>query len=276
MKIGLSLPVREMRNDIGAIRAFAELAEELGFSHLRVPDQVLRPDSGHMHEAMTLLAYIAAVTSTIELVPSVIVLPLRQTALLAKQAAELDLLSGGRLRLGVGVGANAEEFKAMRQDFATRGARCDEQMTLLKLLWTEEIVEFNGRWDAVTGAGLDPLPLQRPIPMWIGARAMPAAAVIKRIGGHADGWFVLCTPEKFPQLQAKIAAAAESAGRRPSDIGAEAGVAMVGPRESEWQDRVRGWRKAGLTHLCLRTLGGDLKPAQHLAKLREIVDQIPD
>ena len=275
MKIGVSLPVREMENDIGAIKAFAVLAEELGFTHLRVPDQVLRPDSGHLHEPMTLMSFIAAVTAKIELVPSVIILPLRQTALLAKQAAELDILANGRLRLGIGVGSNEHEYEMMNQDFKTRGARCDEQMRLLKMLWSESSVEFNGRWDNIKGAGLNPLPLQRPIPMWIGAQSAPARSVVKRIGTHADGWFVLCSPEQFPELDAQIKEQAQSVGRDASEIGTEAGVAVVGPRQTEWQDRVRGWREIGLTHLCLRTLGGELNAEQHLDKLREVVGEIP-
>jgi len=275
MKIGVSLPVREMANDIGAIKAFAVLAEELGFTHLRVPDQVLRPDSGHLHEPMTLMSFIAAVTAKIELVPSVIILPLRQTALLAKQAAELDILANGRLRLGIGVGSNEHEYEMMNQDFKTRGARCDEQMRLLKMLWSEPSIEFNGRWDNIKGAGLNPLPLQRPIPMWIGAQSAPARSVVKRIGTYADGWFVLCSPEQFPELDAQIKEHAQSVGREASEIGTEAGVAVVGPRQAEWQDRVCGWREIGLTHLCLRTLGGELSAEQHLDKLREVVGEIP-
>ena len=275
MKIGVSLPVREMGNDISAIKAFAQLAEELRFTHLRVPDQVLRPDSGPLHEPLTLMAYIAAITNTIELVPSVIVLPSRQTALVAKQVAELDILSSGRLRLGVGVGGNEHEYKFMDQTFGTRGARCDEQLKLLRLLWTEESVSFKGRWDEVNGAGLNPMPIQRPIPIWIGAKSDPSNSVVKRIGRQADGWFVLCSPEEFQQLNGKIRAAAEAGGRNPADIGNEAGVAVVGSRESEWQERVRGWQQIGLTHLCLRTLGGNLNPQQHLDKLNEIVGRIP-
>ncbi len=275
MKIGVSLPVRDMQDDLGAIKAFAQTAEELGFTPLRVPDQVLRPDSGHLHEPMMLMAYIAAVTETIELVPSVIVLPSRQTALLAKQAAELDRLSSGRLRLGIGVGGSREEYQAMGQTFETRGARCDEQLELLKLLWTKPSVDFDGRWDRVMGAGLNPLPIQQPIPIWIGARPVPSDSVVKRIGTHSDGWFVLCSPEEFPDISAKIAAAADSAGRDPHDIGTEAGVAVVGPRAAEWQDRVVGWQKAGLTHLCIRTLGGDLDTQGHIDKLGEIVNEIP-
>jgi len=276
MKIGVSLPVRELENDIGAIREFAELADELGYTHLRVPDQVLRPDSGHLHEPMTLMAYIAGITTRIELVPSVIVLPSRQTALLAKQAAEIDILSNGRLRLGIGVGANEAEYAVMGQDFRTRGARCDEQLELLRRLWSEETVDFEGSWDRVSAAGLNPLPVQRPIPVWIGAGSKLSGSVIRRIGAQSDGWFVLCTPEDFPGIHDAIAAVARAAGRKPEAIGAEAGVAVVGPREKEWRDRVRGWRRIGLSHLCLRTLGGGLSAAGHLDKLREVVDQIPD
>lgn len=275
MKIGVSLPVRELENDLGAIRDFAQLAEELGLNHLRVPDQVLRSGNKHLHEPMMLLAYIAAVTEKIELVPSVIVLPSRQTALFAKQAAELDVLSGGRVRLGIGVGGSEDEYAVMGQDFTTRGARCDEQFELLKLLWTQEEVRFDGRWDSVSGSGLNPLPVQRPIPMWIGGRADPGPRVIRRIGRWSDGWFVLCAPEQFPQISAQIRQAAESAGRSAEAIGTEAGVAVVGPREAEWRNRVAGWRGIGLTHLCLRTLGGGLSAQQHLDKLREVVPQIP-
>ena len=245
MRIGISLPVRELGNDLGAIRAFAQAADELGYTHLRVPDLVLRPGSGGLHEPMMLLAWVAAITENIELVPSVIVLPSRQTALFAKQAAELDVLSGGRLRLGIGVGGSGEEYAAMNQDFHTRGARIEEQIELLKALWTIETVEFEGRWDSVQGSGLDPLPVQRPIPLWIGARGVPAPRIRRRIGRQADGWFVLCSPEDFPAIKADIDNAARQAGRDPAGIGMEAGVAVVGPREAEWRARVKGWRETG-------------------------------
>jgi probable F420-dependent oxidoreductase len=276
MRVGVSLPVREMENDLGAIKAYAQLAEALGLSHLRVPDQVLRVGSGPLHEPMTLMAYLAGVTEWIELVPSVIVLPSRQTALVAKQAAEIDNLSGGRLRLGIGVGGSEDEYRAMGVEFHTRGARCDEQLELLNLLWTRETVEFDGRFDQITGAGLNPLPVQRPIPIWIGARPVPGDSVIKRIGRYAAGWFVLADPTQYPEVAARIAQAARANGRNPAEIGAEAGVAVVGPREAEWKDRVKNWRETGLTHLCLRTLGGGLDADQHLAKIREAVAQLPE
>jgi len=275
LKIGVSLPVREMADDLKSIVAFAQLAEQLGYTHLRVPDQIIRPKNGHLHEPLTLMAYLAAVTEKVELVPSVIILPSRQTAFIAKQAAEIDNLSGGRLRLGIGVGGGKEEYEALGQDFSTRGARCDEQMDVLKKLWTQETVTFEGRWHKIDGLGINPLPIQRPIPMWIGAQPVPSDPVVQRIGSKADGWFVLCTPEDFPNVKGRIDAAAKDAGRNPSAIGMEAGVAVVGPREAEWKDRVKNWTDTGLTHICLRTLGGDLTIPQHLDKLKEIVDEIP-
>ena len=265
MKVGISLPVRELKDDLGAIKAFAELCDELGYTHLRVPDQVFRANSGHLHEPLMLLAYVAAVTSRIELVPSVIVTPARQTVLLAKQLATLDRMSGGRVRLGVGVGGSKVEYEALGEDFHTRGARCEEQIELLRALWTAEAVDFDGQWDAVKGgAGIDPLPT-RPIPIWIGAAGVPVPRIRKRIGAQADGWFVLCSPDEFDGLKADVDAAATAAGRDPQTIGTEAGVAVVGPRQAEWQDRVAGWRAKGLTHLCLRTLGGGLEADAHLA-----------
>ena len=275
MRIGISLPVRELQDDIGAIKAFAQAAEDLGLTHLRVPEQIIRPGSGPLHEPLTMMTLIAGATSTIELVPSVLILPARQTVLVAKQAASLDRLSGGRLRLGIGVGKDAAEYQALGAEFSNRGARCEEQMALLKRLWTEETVSFEGRWHTVSAAGINPLPIQKPIPMWIGASAVPAARVRRRIGALADGWFVLASPDEYPAVRDDIHQAAEAAGRDPACIGAEAGVAVVGPREHEWQSRVAGWRDLGLTHLCLRTLGGGLAPDRHITRMREAVAELP-
>ena len=274
MRIGISLPVRELGGDIQAIKTFARAAEDLGFTHLRVPEQIIRAGSGPLHEPMTLMAMIAGVTERIELVPSVVILPARQTVLLAKQAATLDCLSGGRLRLGIGVGKDAGEYAALGVEFANRGARAEEQIDLLRRLWSEETVDFEGRFDTVQGAGLDPLPVQRPIPLWIGAAALPGSRIRRRIGTWADGWFNLCAPEEFPALRDEIHAHAVAAGRDPAALGVEAGVAVVGPREHEWQARVAGWRDLGLTHLCIRTLGGGLQGDKHLARMRAVAPEL--
>ena len=271
MQIGISLPVREMKNDLAAIREFAQTAEELGFTHLRVPDQVARPGAGQLHEPLTLLTWIAGFTSKIELVPSVIILPARKTVLVAKQAAEIDILSGGRLRLGVGVGRSPEEFEALGQDFSTRGRRCDEQIELLKLLWQHETVEFAGRFDQVNGLGINPLP-EHEIPIWIGHATLPeggvAPPVLRRIA-RSDGWFAVLPREQLPDARGEINRLAEAAGRDPSEIGTEGAVAVVDRDAEEWLGDVRAWEAEGATHLCLRTLGGGLDAAAHLEAMRE-------
>lgn len=273
MKIGVSLPVREMKNDLGAIRAYAQLADELGLTHLRVPDMVIWPDGGHLHEPMMLLAWVAAFTRTIQLCPSVIALPARQTALFAKQLAELDVLSNGRVRLGVGIGASEAQYRALGQDFRTRGARCDEQLSLLEALLTRETVSFEGRWDRIDGMGIDPLPVQSHIPIWYGGASVPTDPVVRRIGRFADGWFVLCSPEEYPQVRSRVDTAATDARRNPADIQTEAGVAVVGPREAEWQQRISNWRDMGIDYVCLRTLGGGLSAQRHLDKLAQVVPE---
>jgi probable F420-dependent oxidoreductase len=270
MRIGVSLPVRELRDDLGAIRAFSQRAEGLGFTHLRVPDQVARKDSGPLHESLTLLSWVAGCTSSIELVPSVVVLPSRQTVLFAKQAAEIDQLSSGRLRLGIGVGSSREEYESLGQDFETRGRRCSEQMQLLRELWTRPLVTFEGEFDRIRENGIDPLPIQRPIPMWIGGASSPSPPVVERIGRHADGWFAICAPEQFSGIRAQIDAVAREAGRDPREIGAESGVGIQGRSDTEWLDLVATRRATGVTHLCMRTLGGDLNAHEHLQALEHI------
>ena len=186
MRIGVVFPQTEIGADVGAVRAYAERVEELGFSHLLAYDHVLGADpASHapwtgpydvhttFHEPLVLFGYLAAVTS-LELVTGIIILPQRQTALAAKQAAEVDLLTGGRLRFGVGLGWNAVEYEALGQDFSNRGRRIEEQVTLLRRLWTEQVVTFEGRYERVTAAGLAPLPVQRPIPVWFGAQSQRA------------------------------------------------------------------------------------------------------
>lgn len=270
LRIGVSLPVRELMDDLVAIRDFASLAEELGFTHLRIPEQIARENSGHLHEPLTLLAYLAGQTRTIELVPSVLVLPARQTALVAKQAAEIDRLSGGRLRIGIGVGSSRREFQALGQDFQTRGRRCSEQMRLLRRFWTQEVVDFEGEFHSVKGVGLDPLPIQRPIPMWVGGASVPSEPVLRRIGEESDGWFAICAPEQYGELRARIDDLARAAGRDPAEIGAECGLGIHGRTRAEWLGILQARKLARITHLCMRTLGAGLDAKGHLAALEGI------
>ena len=269
MRIGMSIPVRDLQDDHEGMARFAREAEELGFTHLRVPDRVAAVGVDHTHEPLTLLAWVAAHTEAIELVPSVIVLPTRQTVVVAKQAAEVDRLSGGRLRFGVGVGARAEDYAAFGQDFHTRGKRCDEQITILRRLWTEEAVHFEGQWDRLDGERINPLPVQQPIPIWVGGAREPGAAVRRRIGGLADGWFALMAPDAYGAVREAVSEEAEAAGRDPAAIGSESAVQIVGKTEAEWLAEVEAWRETGVTHLCLRTLGTGLDTNGHLEALHD-------
>ncbi|MFD0660940.1 LLM class F420-dependent oxidoreductase [Thermocatellispora tengchongensis] len=203
MRIGVVLPQTELGADVGAVRAYGQGVEDLGFRHVMVYDHVVGADpavhqgwrgpydvDSTFHEPMVLFGYLAALTS-LELVTSIIILPQRQTVLAAKQAAEIDLLTGGRFRMGVGLGWNQVEYEALGEDFTTRGRRIEEQVGLMRRLWTERSLTFEGAFDRVTGAGLAPLPVRRPIPVWFGAQS-PAA--YRRAGRLADGWFPQMSP----------------------------------------------------------------------------------
>ena len=165
----------------------------------------------------------------------------------------------------------------MGVNFRKRGRRCSEQMALLKQLWCGESVQDGTTYDAISSdVYLDPLPVQQPIPMWIGGAGVPSEPVRRRIGELADGWFVLCDPSQFVEVRDSINSYAEEAGRNPTELGMEAGVAVVGPRKDEWQERVEGWQDLGLTHLCLRTLGGEVGVADHVPTMRDAVANLPD
>ena len=238
MRIGVTYPQTELGGDVGAVRAYGEAVEELGYTHLLAYDHVLGADpsvhdswrgpydvSTTFHEPFVLFGFLAAIAPSIELVTGVIILPQRQTALVAKQAAEVDLLTGGRFRLGVGVGWNPVEYEALGQRFDQRGRREEEQVALLRRLWTEPSLTFNGEFDTITGAGLAPMPIQRPIPVWLGGRSDPT---YRRIGRIADGWFPQVRPgEDLDHALTLIRESAEAAGRDASLIG------MEGPRQLE-------------------------------------------
>jgi probable F420-dependent oxidoreductase len=267
MKIGVVFPQTEIGPDAGAVRAYAQRVEELGFTHLLAYDHVVGADPAvhqgwdgpydvttTFHEPLVLFGYLAALTS-LELVTGIVILPQRQTALVAKQAAEVDLLTGGRFRLGVGLGWNAVEYEALGQDFSTRGRRAEEQVDLLRRLWTEPSITYHGRYDQVTGAGLAPLPVQRPIPIWFGAQSDRA---YRRVGRLADGWFPQASPgPKLDEARSTVEHAAVEAGRDPARIGMEGRVSWRGSPE-ELAEQVAAWRDAGATHVSINTMGAGL------------------
>ena len=222
------------------------------------------------HEPFVLYGFLAGLTS-LELVTGIIILPQRQTALVAKQAAEVDLLTGGRFRLGVGLGWNAVEYEALGKNFSDRGRRMAEQVGLMRRLWTERSVTFAGEYESVTAAGLAPLPVQRPIPLWFGAASQPA---YRRVGRLADGWFPQMPPDsRLEEARHVIAKAAEEAGRDPAAIGMEGRVSWRGV--GTLVDHVGRWRAAGASHVSVNTMGAGLGSVDgHLATLTEAAEAL--
>jgi probable F420-dependent oxidoreductase len=280
MRIGVVFPQTELGGDAGAVRAYGQRVQELGFTHILAYDHVVgadpevhrdwrEPYDVHttFHEPLVMFGYLAAVT-TLELVTGIIILPQRQTVLVAKQAAEVDLLSGGRLRLGVGLGWNAVEYEALGEDFTNRGKRSEEQVELMRRLWTEQTVTFNGRYHRVTGAGLAPLPAQRPIPVWFGA-ATPRA--YERAGRLGDGWFPMVPPgPALDDARVVVERAATEAGRDPATLGMEGRASWSGD-EDKITEQLAQWKQAGATHLSVNTMGAGLPTVDdHLAVLEGI------
>lgn len=278
MRIGVVFPQTEIGADAGAVRAYAERVEGLGFTHLLAYDHVVGADPkihvdwdgpydlhNTFHEPLVTFGYLAAVTTSLELVTGIVILPQRQAVLVAKQAAEVDLLSCGRLRLGVGLGWNAVEYEALGEDFSTRGKRCEEQVELMRKLWTEQTVTYHGTYHRVTGAGLAPLPVQQPIPVWFGASSPRAC---RRAGRLGDGWFPMVGPgPKLEQARQEVAHAATEAGRDPAQIAMEGRVSWNGNAD-DMADGLRSWAEAGASHMSINTMGAGLASVDdHLAAL---------
>jgi probable F420-dependent oxidoreductase len=285
MQVGVVFPQTEIGAAPADLRAYALRVEQLGFAHLLAYDHVLGADPGihqpwtgpydvhtTFHEPFVLFGYLAGLTS-LEFVTGVIILPQRQTALVAKQAAEVDLLAGGRFRLGVGIGWNAVEYEALGQDFTNRGRRMDEQIALLRRLWSEPVVTHGGEFERVTGAGLAPLPVQRPIPIWIGGQSPPA---YRRVGRLADGWFPQVPPGPgLDEAGAIIEGAALGAGRDPTSLGMEGRVGWSDDGVGRLVDEVGRWREAGATHLGINTMKAGLGSVdRHLDVLAIVADAL--
>lgn len=278
-------PQTEIGADAGAIRAYAQRVEEVGYSHVLAYDHVLGVDpSLHLgwsrpydvrttfHEPLVLFGYLAALTS-LELVTGIIILPQRQTALVAKQAAEVDLLTNGKFRLGVGLGWNAVEYEALGKSFTDRGRRITEQVALLRRLWTQQVVKFAGDYDVVTGAGIAPMPVQRPIPIWFGAQSRPAYV---RAGRLADGWFPHVPPgPSLDGAKAIVEEAAVAAGRDPAQIGMEGRVSWSAGGADKLVDHVERWQAAGASHVSVSTMSAGLGSVDgHLAALARAAEAL--
>ena len=286
MRIGAVFPQMEIGNDPAVIRNWAVAVEDMGYQHALAFDHVLgagvdtRPDWGAryssdtaFHEVFVLFGYLAAVTSTLELVTGVLVLPQRQTALVAKQAAEVDVLSGGRMRLGVGVGWNDVEYEALGEAFTNRGRRADEQIEVLRALWAEPTVTYSGKWHRIDNAGINPAPVRRDIPVWVGGNS---EAALRRAGQLGDGWFPQRAPDEGARdMVERLREFARAAGRDPGRVGLEARLTIARSARAGWAEFAAGWRDLGATHLCVNTIGAGFGSVdEHLAALRDALHQL--
>jgi probable F420-dependent oxidoreductase len=280
MQIGVVYPQTELPTDAGTVRRYVARVEELGFRHLLAYDHVVGADpavypgwggpyniDSTFHEPLVLYGFLAALTN-LELVTGIVIAPQRQTALLAKQVVEVDILSEGRCRIGLGIGWNRVEYEALGQEFTTRGRRLEEQVSLLRQLWTQRSVTFAGRFDRVAGAGLAPLPTRQPLPIWLGGQS-PAA--YRRIGRLGDGWFPQVPPgPRLDEARATVAGSAHEAGRDPAAIGMEGRISQGPGGPDDLIEHAERWRDAGATHISVNTMGAGWRTLDaHLDALAE-------
>lgn len=279
MKLGVVFPQTEIGDDADTIARFATTAEDLGYDHIIVYDHVIgagtasRPDwngpytsESMFHEPFVLYGYLGALTKKLELVTAVIILPQRQTVLLAKQAASLDVLTKGRLRLGIGTGWNQVEYEALGESFSNRGVRSEEQIDVLRKLWSDPVMSYDGRWHKITEAGLNPLP-KRQIPIWLGGMA---PQVIDRVARIADGWFPFFNPNLSEQLE-QLRVIARRNGRDPDDIGIEV-MTPLGDASEKQLDQLKKLRDMGVTHSSVVTMNVGLKQEQHIDAIKRYRD----
>jgi probable F420-dependent oxidoreductase len=288
MRIGAVFPQTEIGTSAPAIRDYAQAVEAMGYTHILAYDHVVgastatRPNwtgpytsETPFHEVFVLFGYLAAVTERVELVPGVVILPQRQTALVAKQAAEVDVLSGGRFRLGVGIGWNSVEYQALGEDFHNRGARSEEQIEVLRALWSEPVVTFHGRWHHIEAAGINPLPVRRSIPIWLGGSA---DATLRRTARLGDGWMPQLPPDdRARDMVERLRTYAREAGRDPAAIGIEARLDLDQTHgdAGAWKRFAEGWRALGATHLTIETMGLGLpSPDAHVEMLRRVKEAL--
>jgi probable F420-dependent oxidoreductase len=288
MRIGATFPQTEIGSDSGGVKDYAQAVEAMGFTHILAYDHVIgadlknrldwkgpyNMDSG-FHEPFVLYGYIAGLTNTIELATGIIILPQRQTVLVAKQAAALDVLSRGRLRLGVGLGWNEVEYEALNEEFGNRGSRVEEQIELMRALWTHKSVDFNGKWHTVSEAGLNPMPIQQPMPVWMGGGANER--IRRRIARLADGWMPQLTPDdRGGEALEVFRGYLREYGRDPDKFGIDCGIRLATGSMDRAASNVEAWRGLGATHISVNTMGQGLSgAAAHIKCLEEFRSTVP-
>jgi probable F420-dependent oxidoreductase len=289
VKLGVVFPQTEIGADPAVIKDYAQAVEGLGYHYLLVYDHVLganpdRPEGWQgrpytyqdsFHEPFVLFGYLAGLTQKLELVTGVLILPQRQTVLVAKQAAEVDVLSGGRLRLGIGIGWNWVEYEALGENFKNRGKRVEEQVSLLRELWAKPLVTFQGKYHSVPDAGLNPLPVQRSIPIWFGGSA---EEVLKRMARLADGWLPNRPPDDTVKAQLdRLRDYLIAEGRQPETFGIDARISIANNAPSDWVDLARRWQALGADYLGVNTMKAGLtSPQAHIDAIRQFKETIED
>lgn len=266
LRIGAVFPQTEIGSDPATIRRYATTVEHMGYQHLLAYDHVVGgslavhqklrnryTSDTPFHEVFVLLGYLAAVAPTLELVTGVLILPQRQAVLVAKQAAELDVLTQGRLRLGVGIGWNDLEYEALNEPFGNRARRFEEQIEVLRRLWLSDIVDYTGTWHRIDHVGINPMPVQRPIPIWIGASAEPA---IRRAARIADGFFPNArTIEDHERQLGWLRDELAKNGRSNDDFGLEPRISLGDGDVDDWRRLYAWWQEQGATHIDINTMG---------------------
>jgi len=282
MRFGVNLPMDATTVDPAALRDYAQAVEGMGYAYFLGPDHILAIDMTRrgsadytaemntFREPFTTLGFLAGCTSTLVLGLGVLVLTQRQTALVAKQAAEVDVLSSGRLRLGVGVGWSQEEFRQLGVDFHSRGRMMDEQIQVLRALWTQETVTFHGRFHHISEAGINPLPLQRPIPLWFGGSA---DAVLQRAVQYGGAWLPERKPE--PELRQRfdrVRALLGAAGRAPESLEIEGRIPLRSRSPETWLADLALWRRLGATGVSVTTQNAGCRTIEdHIDLLRQFL-----
>ena len=299
MKLGVIFPTTEIGGDMGAVREYAEATQSLGYNHILVYDHVLGADTRYyeqwetrhkagkgtyrlehpFHEPFVFFGWLAGLTPKLELSISVLVLPQRQTALVAKQAAELDRLCRGKFRLGIGGGWNQVEYEAMNATFNDRGRKLDEQIEVMQALWKNQSIQFKGQWHNIPHAGINPLPTHKSIPLWFGGSSDP---MMKRIAKYGDGWFPYSIPSPFLHDESsfnrlkKMHNYMEKAGRDPSELGIDGHIdAFSDSSPQQWAEEVYRWESIGATHISLNTMRCGFKSAEnHLEAIRQFKEAV--
>lgn len=291
MKLGVVFPTNEIGNDPAVIAGFAQSIEALGYNDLIAYDHVLGVDPATrpgvmtpythkhpFHEPLVLFGFLAGCTQTITLATGILILPQRQTVLVAKQAAEVDVLSRGRLRLGVGLGWLDTEYTALGEDWHTRGKRSEEQIEVLRALWTQDLVTFKGEFHNIPESGINPLPVQQPVPIWFGAVVDAAVERAARIG---DGWYPALEAAASGGQVALFRETAEAAGRDPATLGIQPTLRVQGPMADtprkdldQLIEDLHAWAELGATHATLNTMNAGVANAEeHLALAAEFRDR---